>query len=56
MPELQHAAELGAAPLAALLEERERWPNRNVAVVLSGGNIERARCLEALGGPTPSVA
>jgi threonine dehydratase len=52
----QIAEGAGAAPLAALLQERARWTNRNVAVILSGGNIERARFLEVLGGATPSVA
>ena len=52
----QIAEGAGAAPLAALLQERARWANHNVAVVLSGGNIERARFLEVLGGATPSVA
>lgn len=46
----------GAAPLAALLQERERMRDRNVAVILSGGNIERARFLEVLRGRTPRVA
>jgi threonine dehydratase len=46
----------GAAPLAALLQERDRMVNRNVGVVLSGGNIERARFLQVLSGVTPSVA
>ncbi|HEV3017927.1 MAG TPA: threonine dehydratase [Burkholderiaceae bacterium] len=46
----------GAAPLAALLQERQRMANKNVAVVLSGGNIERARFLQVLGGDTPSVS
>lgn len=49
----QVAEGAGAAPLAALLEERQRWAGRNVAVVLSGGNIERARFLKVLGGATP---
>jgi threonine dehydratase len=43
----------GAAPLAALLQERHRMANKNVAVVLSGGNIERARFLQVLNGTTP---
>ena len=52
-----HVAEgAGAAPLAALLKERGRMQNKNVAVILSGGNIERARFLEVLGGATPSVS
>ena len=45
----------GAAPLAALLQERARMAGRNVGVVLSGGNIERARYLEVLHGRTPAV-
>ncbi len=32
----------GAAPLAALLNEKERFARRKVAVVLSGGNADRA--------------
>ena len=52
----QIAEGAGAAPLAALLQERTRWANRNVAVVLSGGNIERARFQQVLGGATPSAA
>ena len=36
-------------------EERARWANRNVAVILSGGNIERARFLKVLGGATPAA-
>jgi threonine dehydratase len=30
----------GAAALAALLQERERMRGRNVAVILSGGNVD----------------
>jgi threonine dehydratase len=30
----------GAAPLAALLQERERWQGRRVATILCGGNID----------------
>jgi threonine dehydratase len=45
----------GAAPLAALLQESERMAGRNVAVVLSGGNIERARFLEVLSDRTPAA-
>jgi threonine dehydratase len=51
----QIAEGAGAAPLAALLKERERMANKNVAVVLSGGNIERARFHQVLAGVTPSV-
>ena len=51
----QIAEGAGAAPLAALLQERHRMANKNVAVVLSGGNIERARFLQVLSGITPSA-
>jgi threonine dehydratase len=50
----QIAEGAGAAPLAALLQERERMAHKNVAVILSGGNIERARLLQVLGGCTPA--
>ena len=52
----QVAEGAGAAPLAALLQEREKMARKNVAVVLSGGNIERARFLQVLNGVTPSAA
>ena len=42
-----------AAPLAALLQDGPRMKSRNVALVLSGGNIERARYLQVLRGETP---
>ena len=32
----------GAAPLAALLQERERMAGRRVATILCGGNIDLA--------------
>ena len=51
----QIAEGAGAAPLAALLQERQRMANRNVGVILSGGNIERARMLQVLAGHTPVV-
>jgi len=51
----QIAEGAGAAPLAALLQERDRMANKNVAVVLSGGNIERARYLQVLSGITPAA-
>lgn len=50
----QIAEGAGAAPLAALLQERGRAAGRSVGVVLSGGNIERGRFLQVLGGATPS--
>ena len=40
----------GAAPLAALLKERGAMQGKRVGLVLSGGNLDRALYLEALGG------
>src|ERR1700690_21236 len=51
----QVAEGAGAASLAAMLQERRLLANKSVAVVLSGGNIERTRFLEVLGGGTPST-
>ena len=45
----------GAAPLAALMQERGRMARKKVAVVLSGANIERARFLQVQSGITPAV-
>ncbi len=52
----QVAEGAGAAPLAALLQDRHRMANKKVAVVLSGGNIERARFMQVLRGVTPPAA
>jgi threonine dehydratase len=52
----QVAEGAGAAPLAALLKDQHRMQNKNVAVILSGGNIERSRYLQVLRGETPSTA
>lgn len=51
----QVAEGAGAAPLAALLQERERMAGRDVGVILSGGNIERARFVQVLKGDTPGT-
>lgn len=51
----QVAEGAGAAPLAALLKDAQRMVGKNVALVLSGGNIERARYLRVLSGETPAV-
>jgi threonine dehydratase len=51
----QVAEGAGAAPLAALLQERERMANKNVGLILTGGNIERARVLQVLSGRTPAL-
>ena len=44
----------GAAPLAALWKDRQKMTGKRVAVVLSGGNIERSRYLQVLRGETPA--
>ena len=51
----QVAEGAGAAALAALLQERDRMTSQNVALVLSGGNIERTRFLQVLSGVTPAA-
>jgi threonine dehydratase len=43
----------GAAPLAAFLQDPERARYKKVGLVMTGGNIERARLLKVLGGETP---
>ena len=45
----------GAAPLAALLQEGAGAAGRRVGLVLSGGNIERARYLQVISGITPAA-
>ena len=45
----------GAVPLAAVLQDRQQWAGRKIAVVLSGGNIDRAMFAAVLGGATPVV-
>ena len=40
----------GAAPLAAALREREAMQGRKVALILTGGNIDRELYLRVLGG------
>ncbi len=51
----QVAEGAGAAPLAALMQERGRLAGRRAGVILSGGNIERTRFLQLLGGVTPQA-
>ncbi len=43
----------GAAPLAALMQERERMQGKRVGLILSGGNIDRDVFAEVLAGRTP---
>lgn len=45
----------GAAPLAAALKERGRLAGKRVAVVQSGGNIDRALFAEVLAEPDPDL-
>lgn len=44
----------GAAPLAALMQEREQQQGKRVAVILCGGNIDTALFSKILAGDTPS--
>src|SRR5450432_2152546 len=44
----QVAEGAGAAPLAALWKDRERVSGKRIAVVLSGGNIEKNRYLQVM--------
>jgi threonine dehydratase len=45
----------GAAPLAALMSERERMAGREVGVILCGGNIDTGWMRTILAGGTPRV-
>lgn len=45
----------GAAPLAALLQDPQRTKYKKVGLVMTGGNIERARFLTVLSGKTPAA-
>jgi threonine dehydratase len=45
----------GAAPLAALLEERGRMAGKRVGLVLSGGNIDTGVLRTVLEGRTPAA-
>jgi len=51
----QIAEGAAAAPLAALLQDAQRMHNKNVALIMTGGNIERARFLQVLKGETPTT-
>ena len=46
----------GAAPLAALIKERDRLRGRRAAVILTGQNIDRAMLHAVLGGQTPVIS
>jgi threonine dehydratase len=45
----------GAAALAALMQERDSVRGRQVAVILSGGNVDSEVFASVLSGVTPSV-
>ena len=45
----------GAAPLAALMKERDRMQGRRIGLVLSGQNIDRAWMRDVLVGETPHM-
>lgn len=45
----------GAAPLAALMKERESLAGKRAAVILTGGNIDMAAFGEIIAGRTPAV-
>jgi threonine dehydratase len=51
----QVAEGAGAAPLAALLQELPRMAGKKVGLILTGGNIERARFIQVLNGATPQA-
>lgn len=44
----------GAAPLAALLQEKEKLRGQNAAVILCGGNIDTEKFQTVLAGGTPA--
>jgi len=45
----------GAAPLAALMQERATMAGQNVGVILSGGNVDREWFSKVLSGQTPTA-
>jgi threonine dehydratase len=45
----------GAAALAGLIRERDRYAGKRVAVICSGGNIDMAVLAEVLAGRTPAA-
>ncbi|HEY2531007.1 MAG TPA: threonine dehydratase [Xanthobacteraceae bacterium] len=46
----------GAAPLAGLMQERDRMSGKRAAVILSGGNIDASVYRRILTGETPTVS
>ena len=45
----------GAAPLAALLKEKDRYAGKRVGLILSGGNIDMVTFAQIMRGETPAV-
>jgi threonine dehydratase len=45
----------GAAPLAALMKENERYQGKRAGIILSGGNIDMPVFAQILRGETPAV-
>ena len=45
----------GAAPLAALMKEKQRYAGKRVGLILSGGNIDMPVLAQILRGQTPAV-
>jgi threonine dehydratase len=45
----------GAAPLAALMKERNRYAGKRAGLILSGGNIDMATLAQILRSETPAV-
>ena len=45
----------GAAPLAALLQERDRMEGKSVGLILSGGNVDTGRFIKVLSGQNPEA-
>ena len=45
----------GAAALAGLISERQRYAGQRAAVILTGGNIDAPMFAEVLAGRTPGV-
>lgn len=49
------AESAGAAPLAALMQEREMMRGKRVGVILCGGNVDSSVYVQVLSGETPIV-
>ena len=54
-PRMRAPRSAGAAPLAALMQEREAMKGKRAGVILSGGNIDMPKFAEVLEGRTPEA-